>query len=274
MNVLRARIGKRTRRRRLGDGVDRLEGRCLMATDLAPPAVTAQAIDPVIWPPNGRLAPVTVVGTVADDPSGAIGHITGMTVQVVDEYTGAGPVVPVNVSQITPIAGTTDYSYAITLPLEARRLGQDRDGRQYTIIVRATDDAGNTGEATAAAVVPHDRGHAAILPGSTPVRTFPGVGSAVNLNPISGRSRLAELRLEQRQMQQEANAARLAAQQARQAAIAQRFAALRLNHPGNGLALGHLKQSLATTGLGVGLGNIGNHGNGNGHGNGHGNGRS
>jgi hypothetical protein len=41
--------------------------------------------------------------------------------------------------------------------LEASRRGSDRDGRRYTLAVRANDEAGNAGSATGAVIVPHDR---------------------------------------------------------------------------------------------------------------------
>ena len=63
--------------------------------------------------------------------------------------------------QIQPRSGLTlgaDGSYAFIAVLEASRRGNDRDGRHYTIIVSAKDNAGNLGVASTIVIVPHDQG--------------------------------------------------------------------------------------------------------------------
>ena len=47
-------------------------------------------------------------------------------------------------------------SYAFTIHLQASRNGSDKDGRQYTITVRAEDLAGNEGSAATSVIVPHN----------------------------------------------------------------------------------------------------------------------
>ena len=47
--------------------------------------------------------------------------------------------------------------YNQTIQLEAKRDGNDKDGRQYAIKAIAEDKAGNITEATAQVVVPHDQ---------------------------------------------------------------------------------------------------------------------
>jgi len=42
--------------------------------------------------------------------------------------------------------------------LEASRLGADRDGRRYQVIVTAADKAGNRASASTIVTVPHDSG--------------------------------------------------------------------------------------------------------------------
>jgi hypothetical protein len=66
--------------------------------------------------------------------------------QVIDEY---GQVQPTG-----SVIPAVDGSYAFTLKLEASRLGNDPDGRHYTITVSATDYAGNRGSASATVTVP------------------------------------------------------------------------------------------------------------------------
>jgi len=123
--------------------VGRLEPRTVMNADV----VSIAANPTSLWPPNGKLVPVTVSGVIADrDPVAAHFH-------VLDEYGAVQPSGPVSLSDNHD--GT--FSYAFTVPLQASRLGQDRDGRQYTIVVNASDDhSSDSGEAVV--TVPHDQG--------------------------------------------------------------------------------------------------------------------
>ncbi len=50
-------------------------------------------------------------------------------------------------------------NYSFKILLQASRLGTDRDGRSYTITVRASDNAGNSGSKTRVVTVPRDQGH-------------------------------------------------------------------------------------------------------------------
>jgi hypothetical protein len=101
-----------------------------------------------LWPPNGRLVPVTVSGIIADDDGADI----GAKFKVKDEYGTVQPRGPLDLSQNPD--GT--FSYSFTVMLEARRLGQDRDGRQYLIVVNAFDDD-STERGSTVVTVPHDQ---------------------------------------------------------------------------------------------------------------------
>lgn len=114
------------------------------AVDAVPPTVTATATPSRLWPANGRAVQVTVSGTVTDAGSG----VAGVTFAVVDEYGVLQPAGAVTLDA----AG--NYSFAT--PLTASRRGDDRDGRTYTIVIRAVDGAGNEGSAEVRVVVPHD----------------------------------------------------------------------------------------------------------------------
>jgi hypothetical protein len=114
--------------------------------DLTPPQLTLSAQPSRIWPANGKLVPVTFTGTVSDGAA-SIGTVSFRTT---DEY---GRVQP------TGIAHVTNGRFRITVQVEGRRHGQDRDGRQYALTVRAIDLAGNQTTATAYAIVSHDRHH-------------------------------------------------------------------------------------------------------------------
>ncbi len=116
--------------------------------DSTAPIVTASAHPSSLWPPNHKFDPVTVEGHVADDSS-SVRRV--VRYHVFDEY---GQVQP---SGAATVRANGDYSFVVRL--QSSRLGQDKDGRLYTIVVWATDPAGHTGSATTFVVVPHDRGH-------------------------------------------------------------------------------------------------------------------
>lgn len=113
--------------------------------DSTPPGVTAVATPSLLWPPNGKTVVVTVRGTISDP-----GGIVGARFAVTDEY---GLVQPAGSVTVAP-----DGTYAVALSLVASRHGSDRDGRTYSVVVSATDQAGNEGTARVTVTVPHDQG--------------------------------------------------------------------------------------------------------------------
>jgi len=113
-----------------------------------PPAVTVSATPSFLWPPNGKMVPVTLSGRITDT--------TGCTVKsaaytVADEY---GEVQPSGVVTLGP-----GGAYSFTILLQASRLGADLDGRLYTVTVSASNKAGKTGSQVGTIMVPHDQGH-------------------------------------------------------------------------------------------------------------------
>src|SRR5262249_45342945 len=114
-------------------------------TDTTPPTITIAATPETLWPPNGKLVPVMVSGTITDAGSGV--DPTTAAYAVTDEYGSVQPSGPVTVA--------ADGSYAFTIRLQASRHGNDRDGRQYTITVSAQDKVGNMGSAATGVTVPH-----------------------------------------------------------------------------------------------------------------------
>ena len=58
-----------------------------------------------------------------------------------------------------PVTLGSNGSYSFTIQLQASRNGNDKDGRKYTITVRAQDNAGNNGLASTNVIVPHDQGN-------------------------------------------------------------------------------------------------------------------
>ena len=111
------------------------------------PVVTLSAAPAVLWPPNGRTVPVTLSGTLTVAPCAAT--VTSLSYAVVDEYglvQPSGPIVP-----------GADGAFSVSVPLQASRRGDDRDGRQYTIRVTATNGTGGRATATSVVTVPHSR---------------------------------------------------------------------------------------------------------------------
>jgi len=109
--------------------------------------VTLSAAPAVLWPPNGKTIPVTLSGTLTVAPCAAT--VTSLGYAVVDEYglvQPAGPIVP-----------DADGAFSVSVPLQASRRGDDRDGRQYTIRVTATNGTGGRATATSVVTVPHSR---------------------------------------------------------------------------------------------------------------------
>ena len=117
--------------------------------DKTPPTIAISANPLSLWPPNGKMVPVTVSGTITDTDSGV--NLSSGSFAVTDEY---GTVQPAGPLTINP-----DGTYLFTVNLEASRKGSDKDGRQYTISVFAKDNAGNLGSSSIVVSVPHDQGH-------------------------------------------------------------------------------------------------------------------
>jgi probable HAF family extracellular repeat protein len=114
-----------------------------------PPVITISATPATLWPPNGRMVPVTISGTITDVDSDVDASTAAYT--VTDEY-----------RQVEPTGSVTlrpDGSYTFTIQLQASRNGNDQDGRHYLITVSAKDYTGNKGSAATGVTVPHDQGH-------------------------------------------------------------------------------------------------------------------
>jgi dipeptidyl aminopeptidase/acylaminoacyl peptidase len=97
-----------------------------------------------LWPPNGKLVPVSVAGATDPDGDEVTLTITGVTQ---DEPTRR------------PDAVLGPASYQVSLRAERDGAG---DGRVYRIAFRATDGRGGECSGTATVGVPHDQGAVAV----------------------------------------------------------------------------------------------------------------
>jgi hypothetical protein len=114
-----------------------------------PPVVSLSAVPKSLWPPNGKMVPVTISGTITVAGAGCAVKTT--TYAVKDEYGEVHPGGPVTLG----VRGT--YSFAVLL--QASRLGTDLDGRLYTVTVTASNTANKTKSQSGTVIVPHDQGH-------------------------------------------------------------------------------------------------------------------
>jgi hypothetical protein len=111
-----------------------------------PTVVISSTLPTELAPPNGRLADVAVVGRV-EAPAGCTVAKTSYTLR--DEYgifDAAG--------QITT---AEDGSFSFSVPVQASRRGDDKDGRTYQVTVSAEDEVGKASSTPALIVVRHDQ---------------------------------------------------------------------------------------------------------------------
>ncbi len=104
--------------------------------DTIPPHTSLTVSPTTLWPPNGKLIPVLFQGTAIDD------HLLSATITLDDEYDLIEPV-------FTELTGSVQ--------LEAKRDGNDLDGRTYTFVLTVQDMAGNQTVQQIIVTVPHDQ---------------------------------------------------------------------------------------------------------------------
>jgi hypothetical protein len=113
--------------------------------DTTAPSIKASVDRSVLWPPNGKLVPVVVSGSLTDVGSGV--DPASARYSVTDEY---GEIQPEGA-----ISLNSDGTFKFTVMLEASRRGTDRSGRQYAISLTGSDRAGNVSSTQLTVVVPH-----------------------------------------------------------------------------------------------------------------------
>jgi hypothetical protein len=115
--------------------------------DLSPPAITVSSSMPALWPADGKVLEDTISGSVRDLLSGV--SAGSIRFRVTDEYGEIQPAGSVIIN--------ADGAFSFDVLLEARRLGSDVDGREYRVIVSASDAVGNQSSSFAIVIVPHDQ---------------------------------------------------------------------------------------------------------------------
>jgi hypothetical protein len=110
-----------------------------LARDATPPTVACTPTPATLWPPNGKLVPVSVDVSVTDETSGPAGFV----------LTGAP-----EIDAADFVVGTPDLAGM----LRAQRAGDEGD-RVYTLTYTAYDAAGNMATCDATVTAPHDQGN-------------------------------------------------------------------------------------------------------------------
>jgi Big-like domain-containing protein len=113
------------------------------AADTQGPVVTATAPATLTPGRGGRATRVRILGSITDANSG----VASARYDVTDEYGTVQPTGPVKLD--------ANGAYILYIPLVATVLPTDLDGRTYTIVIRAWDNAGNVSTATVVVVAPH-----------------------------------------------------------------------------------------------------------------------
>jgi hypothetical protein len=117
----------------------RLAGSC------TPPVIASVTATPsVIWPPNHKMVPVTVLAEASAACGPPVCKIVSITSDEPANGAGDG-----NTSPDAPFVG-------LTAEIRAERVGGSM-GRTYTITVECTDTAGNSARKDTTVFVPHDR---------------------------------------------------------------------------------------------------------------------
>jgi hypothetical protein len=106
--------------------------------DATPPSLTCSPTPSELWPPNGKLVPVSVSVELTDGTSGSSGFLLMQAPE-------------------SDAIGFSVGSPDVAGQLRAERSGSGAD-RFYELVYRGRDIAGNTAACTASIVVPHDQG--------------------------------------------------------------------------------------------------------------------
>jgi hypothetical protein len=119
--------------------------------DNSAPTLAPEADKMILWPPNHGMVNVTIAANAADN-SGLVVLSAVVSSNEAQEGLGDGDTAP---DWTEPVIDQVNG--VITLQLRAERSGSG-NGRTYTIMVTATDAAGNASMENVKIIVPHDKG--------------------------------------------------------------------------------------------------------------------
>jgi hypothetical protein len=111
--------------------------------DRTPPVVTCMATPSTVWPPDGRMVPVSIAVNATDAFSGAIGFAP-QSITISD---------PTALQRA--VVGFTIGTASMTGSVQALRSGTET-ARVYSFTYTSFDRVGLAGSCTASVVVPHD----------------------------------------------------------------------------------------------------------------------
>jgi len=126
----------------------------MQVVDKAPPTVTCSVSPSVLWPPNHKMVPVTIVGVTDPDGDPFSIQITAIAQDEPTNGLGDGNACPDGQGINTAIA-----------QLRAERSGTG-NGRVYTITFTATDSKGASSMGSVTVAVPHDMNSTAVDDGA------------------------------------------------------------------------------------------------------------
>jgi hypothetical protein len=119
--------------------------------DTIPPTLAPLPDKTILWPPNHKMVNVSIAANASDDSGGPITLAATVSSNEPENGLGDGDTAP---DWTKPFIDQTNG--IITLKLRAERSGSG-NGRVYTIMITATDESGNTSQATVDISVPHDQ---------------------------------------------------------------------------------------------------------------------
>jgi len=117
-------------------------------------SVPTLAPDPnktILWPPNHQMVDIIIEANASDNSGGIVTLSTTVSSNEPEDGLGDGDMSPDwSVPEIDQDNGI------ITLQLRSERSGTG-DGRIYTVTITATDESGNSSQASVEIIVPHDK---------------------------------------------------------------------------------------------------------------------
>lgn len=147
-------LGTHTVTLTVSDGINEPASRdiTIEIVDTTAPTLAPEANVGILWPPNHKMADITIY-TNANDDSGLPPTLTvAVTSNEPQDGLGDGDMAP---DWTEPVID--ENTGIVTLQLRSERSGNG-DGRTYAIVITATDLANNTSTAKAEIIVPHDQG--------------------------------------------------------------------------------------------------------------------